>query len=279
MNRYLPRHFFVAITVTSPSLLLQQDLVKELQTAFDQGVEGQFQTLRLPDGSYLILFQRDAGGEDRHMLTKRILCGQTESAAAIGQLVDELAECMPGGPIKSLVLKGERKVMDFDGVLDALAEDVFNQLPSKPDIRQFWRTTEGTLVQIVDKAPGVHGHLMVRSAASEYLVNEHGAPLSLDHAALRYALGLHLCESGFMDELCDPVFSAASAEAFLHSLHAQGKLFHPEDDPATLVNGGKAVFSPMEAEVLRIRMAEVRRCLGDNLMSVSLGVFAHEIES
>lgn len=171
------------------------------------------------------------------------------------------------------------KVVDFDGVLDVLAEDVQNQLPTRPDIRQFWRTTAGTLVQVVDKAPGSHGHLLVRSATTEYMVNEHGVPMLAQNAALRSSLGLHLCESSFMDELCDPVFSAESAKAFLYMLQDKGCMFHPEDDPATVVNHGRRVFSPLQAEVLRIRMSEVTRHLGDRLMDVALSAFAHEADS
>lgn len=66
-----------------------------------------------------------------------------------------------------------------------------------------------------------------------------------------------------MDYLRTPINTEADAEGFFFCLDQDGKLFHPEDDPASVVNDAGRVFTDDEAELLRERIAEVYAVIDD----------------
>ena len=53
------------------------------------------------------------------------------------------------------------------------------------------------------------------------------------------------------------ITSERDAKLFLHLLHEDGLLFHPEDDPSEISNGGVPLFTMDEVDLLRLRLAEV----------------------
>lgn len=69
------------------------------------------------------------------------------------------------------------------------------------------------------------------------------------------------------DDLVDystPINSPADAEGFLFQLHQAGKLFHPDDNPATVIRStGEPLFTPTEAALVAQRMDEVFEQLDD----------------
>lgn len=61
-----------------------------------------------------------------------------------------------------------------------------------------------------------------------------------------------------------PITSPEQAEAFLTLLHEQGKSFHPDDSPATIVDmAGRFIFTPQESTLIEKRMNEVFEHLTD----------------
>lgn len=61
-----------------------------------------------------------------------------------------------------------------------------------------------------------------------------------------------------------PISSQDDAEGFLFQMHDSGLSFHPEDNPADIINSsGKYLFDALEAELLRQRMYEVYQFLAD----------------
>lgn len=63
----------------------------------------------------------------------------------------------------------------------------------------------------------------------------------------------------------DPIKSEADAEGFFFCLHQDGLLFHPEDDPSTVINGqsGAMLFSDSEVPLIRERIEEVYSVMDD----------------
>lgn len=59
------------------------------------------------------------------------------------------------------------------------------------------------------------------------------------------------------------ITSERDAKSFLQSLHEDGLLFHPEDDPADISNDGVPLFTMDEGDLLRLRLAEVHLYLKD----------------
>ncbi len=58
--------------------------------------------------------------------------------------------------------------------------------------------------------------------------------------------------------------SQADAESFLFQLDQDGLLFHPDDDPASIIGAdGKPTFTPAQADTVRQRMVEVFQYLDD----------------
>jgi hypothetical protein len=62
------------------------------------------------------------------------------------------------------------------------------------------------------------------------------------------------------DVYTTPIRTEADAEGFFFQLHQLGRLFHPEDDPAEVVNG---LFTPDQAQHLRDRLDEVYGVMDD----------------
>ena len=62
-----------------------------------------------------------------------------------------------------------------------------------------------------------------------------------------------------------PIRTEADAEGFFYQLHQLGRLFHPEDDPAEVVNGasGEWLFTKEQAQHLRDRINEVYEVMDD----------------
>lgn len=61
-----------------------------------------------------------------------------------------------------------------------------------------------------------------------------------------------------------PITSEADARGFFKELQREGKLFHPEDSPDSVVDRhGNALFSPQEVILLRQRMDEVYAVMDD----------------
>lgn len=55
-----------------------------------------------------------------------------------------------------------------------------------------------------------------------------------------------------------PITSENDAEQFFYDLHAADLLFHPEDDPATIVNkDGARIFTDAECPLIAERITEV----------------------
>ena len=63
--------------------------------------------------------------------------------------------------------------------------------------------------------------------------------------------------------MLNPIRTAADAYAFLYALNAEGRLFHMDDDPATVIDSrGAYLFVGEEIDILRERMRDLR-CLPD----------------
>jgi hypothetical protein len=60
-----------------------------------------------------------------------------------------------------------------------------------------------------------------------------------------------------------PIKSEADAEGFFFCLDQEGLLFHPEDDPSTVINANGPLFTAEEAEALRQRIDEVYEFMDD----------------
>ena len=67
------------------------------------------------------------------------------------------------------------------------------------------------------------------------------------------------------DVYTTPIRTEADAEGFFYQLHQLGRLFHPEDDPATVINGasGQWLFTPDQCQHLRQRIDEVYEVMDD----------------
>jgi hypothetical protein len=61
----------------------------------------------------------------------------------------------------------------------------------------------------------------------------------------------------------DPIKSEADAEGFFFCLHQDGLLFHPEDDPAIVINDQGQLFDDDEVKALRQRIDEVYEFMDD----------------
>jgi hypothetical protein len=60
-----------------------------------------------------------------------------------------------------------------------------------------------------------------------------------------------------------PLTSFADCEGFLFCLDQDGLLFHPEDDPAIVINDKGQLFNPEEVKALRQRIDEVYEFMDD----------------
>jgi hypothetical protein len=58
-------------------------------------------------------------------------------------------------------------------------------------------------------------------------------------------------------EFTKPLTSQRDAQKFFRDLHAADLMFHPEDDPATIVNkDGERIFTDAECPLIAERIAE-----------------------
>lgn len=57
-----------------------------------------------------------------------------------------------------------------------------------------------------------------------------------------------------------PIITAADAETFIRELHADGRLYHFDDSPETVINiaTGLPIFTADECALVRERMNEMR---------------------
>ena len=61
-----------------------------------------------------------------------------------------------------------------------------------------------------------------------------------------------------------PITSESDAEQFFYDLHAENLLFHPEDDPATIINpAGERIFTDAECLLVAERITEVYQYMID----------------
>ena len=61
----------------------------------------------------------------------------------------------------------------------------------------------------------------------------------------------------------DPIKSESDAEGFFFCLDQDGLLFHPEDDPANVINDQGQLFNPEEVKALRQRIDEAYEFMDD----------------
>lgn len=256
---------FLIIATTCPTAVAQQELVCNLQTAYNQGVAGQFKVVPHA-GGFVVVFDRTTRDDDHEYLLKRRLTAPfSATEAAIEQLRDEIQECMSAGQAKDLLTQGQWTVVDFNGALDEIEEIASNMLPTKVAYGTFWVTKAGDIAHVIDVESAVNAGFWVRyPSGDKRLCDAHGVPVGVLTEASRKAwtlaqpLGLHTVLAGFHSTWLTPVRNDQDAEAFLLALNASGQLFHPDDDPGAVVGaGGKPVFSKVEADVVRLRMAEV----------------------
>lgn len=68
-----------------------------------------------------------------------------------------------------------------------------------------------------------------------------------------------------MEFLGTVIQNEADAQGFLFQLDQVGCLFHPEDDPAEVINSatGLPLFTPEQAELVRQRIEEVYAVMND----------------
>ena len=60
-----------------------------------------------------------------------------------------------------------------------------------------------------------------------------------------------------------PLTSFADCEGFFFCLDQDGLLFHPEDDPANVINDQGQLFNPEEVKALRQRIDEAYEFMDD----------------
>jgi hypothetical protein len=60
-----------------------------------------------------------------------------------------------------------------------------------------------------------------------------------------------------------PIKSESDAQGFFFCLDQQGLLFHPEDDPANVINDSGRIFTESEAHAIRQRIDEVYEFMDD----------------
>lgn len=67
------------------------------------------------------------------------------------------------------------------------------------------------------------------------------------------------------DYFLTPITKSQDAEGFFFCLYQDGLLFHPEDDPSTVINAqsGKRIFTDSEAPLIRQRIDEVYEVMDD----------------
>ena len=69
---------------------------------------------------------------------------------------------------------------------------------------------------------------------------------------------LILYHKGLKMNFHNPIKSQNDAEQFFYDLENEGLLFHPEDDPATIINDqGKLIFASDDVELINQRIDEV----------------------
>lgn len=61
-----------------------------------------------------------------------------------------------------------------------------------------------------------------------------------------------------------PITTIGEAKSFFYSLNKREKLFHPDDEPSTIINPeGQRIFTDEESELISQRMTEIRHFLPD----------------
>jgi hypothetical protein len=60
-----------------------------------------------------------------------------------------------------------------------------------------------------------------------------------------------------------PLLSLSDCEGFFFCLEQDGLLFHPEDDPANVINANGRVFTDQEANAIRQRVSEAYEFMDD----------------
>ena len=60
-----------------------------------------------------------------------------------------------------------------------------------------------------------------------------------------------------------PIKSESDAEGFFFCLHQEGLLFHPEDDPASVINANGRIFNDEEANAILQRINEAYEFMDD----------------
>jgi hypothetical protein len=61
-----------------------------------------------------------------------------------------------------------------------------------------------------------------------------------------------------------PLTSQRDAQQFFRDLHAADLLFHPDDDPATIINqAGERIFTDAQCPLIAARIAETYEFMAD----------------
>lgn len=104
-----------------------QDLVKALQTGYDNGAAGQFHVVSTREPGYMVTFLRTVAEDDLQHLHDRMKQGsQTLQLAAMHQLAAELEIGGVGqmaNPVVEDLRNGDAQVVDFNGVFSKQAAD------------------------------------------------------------------------------------------------------------------------------------------------------------
>lgn len=119
--------FSYLILVEVPAMGPMQDLVKALQTGYDNGAAGQFHVVSTREPGYMVTFLRTVAEDDLQHLHDRMKQGsQTLQLAAMHQLAAELEIGGVGqmaNPVVEDLRNGDAQVVDFNGVFSKQAAD------------------------------------------------------------------------------------------------------------------------------------------------------------
>jgi hypothetical protein len=71
-----------------------------------------------------------------------------------------------------------------------------------------------------------------------------------------------------------PIASEQEAVAFIHALHEEGRLFHFDDSPETIINvsSGASIFTAAEVPFVRQRVREMRVIEGFDPFDVAIAL-------
>lgn len=121
----MPSKYFIAVETRAQDFV--NDLVKDLQAAFDGGAAGFFQVIKSRSSTCFVLFERDAG-EDHDVIRERV--GKAPDLDLTFHLAQQLAaELVEGGvagaaiDVVDALRDGQAQIFDFGaGSLDSMRD-------------------------------------------------------------------------------------------------------------------------------------------------------------